>query len=143
MDEHEYQLNFPPGARIPALLFELLRFENRSVEWYSGHFQSTTWKYGNAAWCGGNRQAAEQIAVIGRGPDGSLYALWLYPGRTLDDAPVVFLGSEGTDNGLLADSLREFLAPLAVGADELGFDVSWADIRQADPPAGRLDEFRR
>jgi len=54
----------------------------------------------------------------------------------------VFLGSEGTDNCLLASSLREFLALLAIGADELGFAVSWDSLEQADPPAPRLNEFR-
>lgn len=55
---------------------------------------------------------------------------------------MVFLGSEGTDNCLLASSLRDFLALLAIGADELGFAVSSGGVEQADPPAPRLNEFR-
>jgi hypothetical protein len=54
----------------------------------------------------------------------------------------VFLGSEGTDNCLLAGSLRDFFALLAIGADELGFAASWGNVEQADPPAPRLNAFR-
>ena len=128
--------------KIPELLRDLLQFQNLSGDCYSGHFQIDKWPFGNAAWCRGDRNAAKQIAVIGCGPDGSLYALWLYPGRTLDSAPIVFLGSEGTDNGLLAESLHDFMALLAIGADELGFDVSWRSVKQADSPAPRLSDFR-
>jgi hypothetical protein len=80
--------------------------------------------------------------VFGKGPDGSLYALWLYPGRTVADAPVVFLGSEGVDCGLLATDLDAFLGLLALGVAELGFAVSWGDALQSESPAPRLEEFR-
>jgi hypothetical protein len=142
MIEDEFQLNFPAGARIPDELPALLRFQNQSSDWYSGHFELDKWRFGNAAWFGDDAEAARQFSVIGHGPDGSLYALWTYSGRTLENAPVVFLGSEGTDNSLLAGSLRDFLALLAIGADELGFAASWGDVKQADPAAPRLNEFR-
>lgn len=142
MSDDEFQLNFPAGVRVPEVLQALLWFQNQSNDWYSGHFELDKWRFGDAAWFGGDARAAEQFVVIGHGPDGSLYALWVYPGRVVENAPVVFLGSEGADNCLLASSLRDFLALLAIGADELGFAVSWGRVEQEDPPAPRLNEFR-
>ena len=142
MDEASYQDNFPLGAPLPEPIRALLSFQRKSKEWYSGYFQLAQWRYGNAAWFAGDSEAAKQFIILGRGPDGSLYAMWLYAGRTLADAPVVFLGSEGTDSGVIACDLRQFLSLLAVGADELGFAVSWGSIEEAKPPAPRLAEFR-
>src|SRR5581483_1547798 len=119
MEVAEFQRNFPPGVPMPGALLALLAFQNRSREWYSGYFELVGWEYGEPAWFGGDRDAAEQFVVFGHCGDGSLYALWLYPGRTAADAPVVFLGSEGTDCGLLAGDLSEFLSLLAIGSREL------------------------
>ena len=142
MNDIEFQKNFPDGVSVPALLRELLIFQNKSRDWYSGHFELDSWEFGQSHWFGGDRAAAEQFIVIGHGPDGSLYALWLYPGRTAENAPVVFLGSEGTDCGLIAENLAGFLSLLAIGSDELGFDISWGEIIEANPPAKRREEFR-
>jgi len=57
----------------------------------------------------------------------------------MENAPVVFLGSEGTDSSVIASNL---LSLLALGADELGFEISWGKVQQAQPPAPRLGEFR-
>jgi hypothetical protein len=143
MELAEFQRNFPPAVPVPERLQRLLEFQNRSHEWYSGYFELIGWQYGDAAWFGGDTAAAGQFVVFGHGPDGSLYAFWLYPGRTLSDAPVVFLGSEGTACGLLADNLDEFLELLATGAEELGFAVSAGDVSAPHSPAPRLSEFRR
>ncbi len=148
MDVATFQQNFPPGVAIPDRLLKLLDFENRRpaargsiMECYSGSFRITEWKYGYDAWFG-DQESARQFVVFGENADGSLYALWLYPGRTVADAPVVFLGSEGTDCGLLSTDIDEFLGLLAIGANELGFDVSWGEVREANKPAPRLAEFR-
>jgi nucleoside-diphosphate-sugar epimerase len=142
MELVDYQRNFPPDVAVPNMLRALLGFQNGSRNWYSDHFELVTWEYGQPAWFGGDCTAARQFIVFGHGPDGSLYALWLYPGRTAADAPVVFLGSEGTDCSLLAGDLGEFLSLLAIGADELGFAVSGGEIAEANSPAARLSEFR-
>jgi hypothetical protein len=142
MDQAYFRRNFPSDATVPDRLRRLLDFQNGSRDWYSGHFELCEWEYGNPAWFAGDQKAAAQFAVFGQGPDGSLYALWLYPGRTIADAPVVFLGSEGVDCGLLANNVDEFLGLLALGVDELGFAVSWGQELRADQPAPRLQEFR-
>jgi hypothetical protein len=142
MELAEYQRCFPPGTAVPEYLRALLEFQNLSRDWYSDHFELDIWEFGKPNWFDGDRNAAEQFAVFGHGSDGSLYACWLYSGRVVMDAPVVFLGSEGTDCGLVSDHLEEFLGLLAVGADELGFAVSWGDVAESTSPAPRLAAFR-
>jgi hypothetical protein len=85
--------------------------------------------FGAAHWFG-DRKAAEQFIIFGHGPDGSLYGLWMYPSRTVENAPVVFLGFEGTHCDLIARDLNQFLSLLAVGADELGFEISWGKVSE-------------
>lgn len=75
MSEDEFQLNFPGGVSVPEVLLALLRFQNQSNDWYSGYFELGKWRFGDAAWFGGDAEAAQQFIVIGHGPDGSLYAL--------------------------------------------------------------------
>lgn len=135
------QRSFPENVIPPVRLSALLEFQNRSRTGYSGYFELTEWEYGNSAWFG-DEIAAKQFIVFGQGGDGSLYALWLYAGQSIADAPVVFLGSEGTDCGLLAGNLDEFLSLLAVGSDDLGFEVSWGNVIKPKSPAVRLEEFQ-
>jgi hypothetical protein len=142
MTEEEFQRNFPVGVSIPWPLRELLIFQNKERDWYSGYFELDKWPFGAAHWFR-DRKAAEQFIIFGHGPDGSLYGLWMYPSRTVENAPVVFLGSEGTNCGLIAGDLQQFLSLLAVGADELGFEISWGKVSEQNPPAKRLQEFRQ
>jgi hypothetical protein len=142
MDLATFRRNFPPDVAVPDRLSGLLEFQNESREWYTGYFEMVEWEYGFAAWFGGDKIAAEQFVVFGHDGDGSLYALWLYPGRSIGDAPVVFLGSEGVDCSLLASDLDAFLGLLALGVQELGFAVSWGDVRPPDSPAPRLHAFQ-
>ena len=138
----ELRANFPPDARPPVRLVELLAFQEASRDWYSGRFEMSAWSYGDAAWFDGDVEAAKQFAVFGNGPDGSLYALWLYPGRSVADAPVVFLGSEGVHCSVIATNLDDFLALLAASADELGFEAAWGEITAGELPVKRQSEFR-
>jgi hypothetical protein len=138
----ELRGNFPTDALPPVRLVELLAFQESSPDWYSGRFEISAWQHGDAAWFDGDVEAAKQFAVFGNGSDGSLYALWLYPGRSVMDAPVVFLGSEGVDCSVIATNFDDFLALLAVGADELGFEAAWGDITSGELPAERQGDFR-
>lgn len=125
----EFRKNFPPGVAVPEMLLQLLEFQNRIQDWYSGYFELDS--FGNAgllAWFD-DSAAAAQFIQFGHNGDGSLYCFWLYEGRSLDSAPIVFLGSEGQDNAVLANNLKEFFALLAEGYDELGF------------PTGRLEKL--
>lgn len=122
MKAADFHGNFPPGSAVPPLLTKLLAYQNRVNAWYSGHFRLTDGGQKDAvASFDGDKVAASQFILFGRELDGSSYGFWLYEGRTLGNAPIVFLGSEGTDWKVLANSLEEFLALLAVGEDEIGF----------------------
>lgn len=137
-----FQRNFPPEVPVPDRLAELLIFQNRSREWYSGHFALEPWTFGDLTLFDGDDDAAEQFIVIGNGPDRSMYAFWLYPGRPAGTPPIVFISSEGPGSGLLAGNLDDFLALLAVGAEELGFSVAGGRLSEPLEPAPRLQEFR-
>ncbi len=86
----------------------------------------SAWQYGDAAWFDGDVEAAKQFAVFGNGPDGSLYAIWLYPlwpvsPRCASGVPPS--SEESFDcGGVIAADVDAFLALLAVGADERGFE---------------------
>jgi hypothetical protein len=142
MSENDVVRDVLAGTDIPVLLQALREFENQQREWFSGYFELDTPRFADPAWFGGDRDAAGQIFVFGLGPDDSLYALWLHDGRSVVTAPVVFLGSEGTDCGVIANDLSDFLALLAIGAEELGYAISWGDVSESDTPARRLPEFR-
>lgn len=118
----DFQTNFPRGAVAPYLLTRLLEYQNEVGDFYSGYFELTAYGADSvASWFDGDKVAAAQFVPFGQGPDGSSYCYWLYGGRELERSPIAFLGSEGVDNTILADTTEDFLSLLAVGYDELGF----------------------
>lgn len=124
----EFQKNFPADTDVPRLLLRLLEYSNEVCDSYSGYFELTAdGSDGVLMWFDGDRQAASQFIPFGQGPDGSSYCYWLYGGRKPERAPVVFLGSEGVDNTVLADNTSDFLSLLAVGYDEIGFPYRQAE----------------
>ena len=125
----EFKKNFPPDVEVPELLLRLLEYQNQVEDWFSGYFEFANFEHkGLIAWFD-DEVAASQFIQFGHNADGSLYCFWLYDGRSIDSAPIVFLGSEGQDNAVLANNLREFFALLTEGYEELGF------------PYGRLEKL--
>ena len=113
------------GIEIPALLQKLVSFALSRKDFFAGNFEPhintvNVLRY----WFGDNHDAMSQIVVFGCNGDGSLYALWLYGTQILEQAPVVFLGSEGTDNTVVASNITEFIQLLLLGIDDLGFVIS-------------------
>jgi len=135
----QFRTNFPPDSEIPALLIQLLDYQNATADWYSGRFELTGYGANDTvAWFDGDTEAATQFVPFGAGPDGSSYCYWLYPGRSLATAPIVFLGSEGVACTVLTNTTEEFLALLAIGYKELGF----ADLNQPEPDTTNVLRFR-
>ncbi|HMZ80524.1 MAG TPA: hypothetical protein PLL06_12555 [Acidobacteriota bacterium] len=124
MDFSTFQKNFPPGSQLPALLIKLFEYQNQVPGWYSGRFQLCAERFGDADAFDGDAEAAVQFAHFGRISDGSTYAFWLYPGQTLETAPIVFVGSEGTEWTVLAETMEDFLSLLALGETELGYSAA-------------------
>jgi hypothetical protein len=115
------QAGFPEGVTVPNDLGRLCDFADSSDGAVSGCFEFETDGRGSAlSWFGDDDKAASQFAVFGRGPDGSLYALWLHDGNDASKAPVVLLDSECAENKVIAANLREFLRLLAIGYEEPG-----------------------
>ena len=117
----DIQNGFPDGVQLPKDLRRLCEFAEENDGEVSGCFEfETDGRTAARAWFAGNDQAASQFAVFGRGPDGSLYALWLHAGTDSGQAPVVLLDSESTDNKVIAASFQDFLRLLAMGYEEAG-----------------------
>ncbi len=117
----QIQAGFPDGAQLPTELRRLCEFAEANGGAVSGCFEFEADGRGSAlAWFGDDERAASQFAVFGRGPDGSLYALWLHAGGDAARAPVVLLDSDSGENGVVAADCREFLRLLAIGYEEPG-----------------------
>jgi hypothetical protein len=112
---------FPNGITVPAELQALCTFADRNEGRVSGLFEFDSDGRASAlAWFDGDTAAADQFAVFGCGPDGSLYAFWLHAGPDAAKAPIVLLDSECEGSGVIAADMREFLRLLAIGYDEPG-----------------------
>src|ERR1700722_12354299 len=94
MTKTEFFQNFQ-GKNVPPKLLALLSFQESVGDWYSGRFQlSDNGPDTAVAWFDGDKEVAPQFILFGRSSDGSCYGFWAYDGRNLDNAPIVFLGSE-------------------------------------------------
>lgn len=120
MDATALAKGFPNGVTVPPELQALCAFAAANDGDVSGLFEwETDGSTCARAWFMGDTEAADQFAVFGLGPDGSLYALWLYEGLTASP-PIVYLDSEGDNCQVIASDCREFLRLLAIGYDEPG-----------------------
>ena len=107
----QFSKNFAPYP-IPPTLEALLEFQNESNRWYRIAFELD--KVPQERLVGHVKdEVLSQFFGFGRERDGSLYALWLYQGDSLEDAPIVYLNSEAEGSSVLASTLREFLTLLA------------------------------
>ena len=143
MNLQAFSKNFPAGVSIPALLVRLLEYSNSVNRFYSGSFELTdAGKESAISWFDGDELAASQFVIFGKGPDGSMYGYWLYNNKTLETAPIVFLGSEGVGCKVLANSLKDFLVLLAIGQEELGFAGYYYDWEENITIDENLIKFR-
>ncbi len=116
MKESDFRKNFPTGTVVPKALIKLLDFQNNSKKFYTGHFELSDGGPATAlAWFDNDRAPAAQFVIFAKESDGSSYSYWLYEERKLHDAPIVYLGSEGTGCTVMANTLEEFLSLLAIG----------------------------
>jgi hypothetical protein len=140
MTKTEFCQNFREKV-VPPMLLTLLDFQESVGDWYSGRFQLTDNGPETAvASFDGDETAASDFILFGRSSDGSSYGFWAYDGRSLDNAPIVFLGSEGTGWSVLANSLEDFLSLLAVGEEEMGFSAPF--LTEPESPSAGLVAFR-
>ena len=140
MTENEFRQSFR-DTPVPPLLLSLLDFQNKLGDWYSGRFELTSGGPETAvAFLDGDEKAAGDFVLFAGSSDGSSYGFWTYGGRNLHNAPIAFLGSEGTGLTVLADSVDGFLSLLAVGEDEMGFAAPF--LTEPPSPSAGLLAFR-
>ncbi|HET6250635.1 MAG TPA: hypothetical protein VFE47_23305 [Tepidisphaeraceae bacterium] len=133
-----FKKNFPAKTAVPELLTRLLGYQNKNPGCYSGQFELSEGGPESAlAWFDGDKDAAAHFVIFAQEGDGALFGFWMYDGRTLDNAPLVVLNSEGGVS-LLANNLKDFFSLLAIGGNEFG-----GDFEEADEPAEGLDHFRK
>lgn len=123
-----------PSTPVPPLLDALAEFAAGCDDFFSGDFEL----YGTDLANYFTVEAATQLAVFGHDGMDSLFGFWLYHGR-IDEAPVVYINSEGCDSTVLANSLPEFLGLLGRNYELLGFYKEW---REPDEPANQETHAR-
>jgi hypothetical protein len=114
-------------------LEKLYSWSDVKKDWISGRFELTDWTKRIAThWFDGDELVSQQFWNFGANVDGSIYSFWLYDNRSLDEAPIVYLASDGADGSIvLANSFDEFLFLLAIGYVDIGTcwwgadDVDW------------------
>ena len=116
------QSEFPPGVPLPAHLRKLCDFLDDTGYPISGYMRLRPEGEALKSWFGPGADAWNELAGFGSGPDGSIIALWIYPGRNVHNAPVVHLGSEGNRLQVIANDMVDFLRLFGIGYGELGFD---------------------
>ncbi len=112
----DFIAQFPDGLTMPIALYKLAEYVEREKVFLPGKIQLIT--KGAALTTGafdGDRATADQFTMFARDRVGSLFGYWRYEEQPLDRAPLVYLHSEGADSTVLANTLDEFLALLAVG----------------------------
>ncbi len=135
MSVEEFRSLLPEGARLPEALARLIRYQDDGGD-FGTDFELQA--ADATAWFAGDEEAASHFYCFGTGGDGSLYALWRYNDTLLlSDAPVVFLGSEGTDCQVIASSIEDFLGLLALGIEDLGYAIAAGDLEDVDEDSTR------
>ncbi len=126
------RFKFPEGIEQPALLIAFAKLVDSCKDYVSGDFELSD--DDACSWFHGDTKLAAQFAIFGHDGMDSLYGFWLQAGQPIDKSPIVYLNGEGSDNTVLASSLREFLGLLGHNYDCVGMYRSW------DPPEDPSNE---
>ena len=138
MTKSEFKKNFE-DAQPPKMLMELFEAQDKWNNFFSGGFEFIdSGPRTAAALFRGDREAVKQFVLFAEEADGSVFGFWLYDGRTLENAPIVRLDADGGGT-VLANSLQDFFALLAVGCNDLGASY----LEEGDPPSEYLPQYRQ
>src|SRR5262245_32641725 len=140
MKVEELRKIFPPKTKAPELLVKLLKYAKKAGGFVSCDFELTSTGADDVlAYLGGNEDAAKQFLIFGVDGMHSLYGYWLYEGRPLAQAPIVYLSGEGIGSTVLASSLEDFVSLLALVKESGGILDAWD---AASAPCRNNDKFR-
>jgi hypothetical protein len=113
------QQHFPIGIKAPQELAMLCDWLKENGYPISGSFELMVDDHQAIRHWFRTNAFDDRFGVFGAGADGSLYALWRQDDGRI---PIVHLGSEGVNNFVLAEDMKDFVRLLAVGYGEIGFD---------------------
>lgn len=120
-------------ANIPNPLVKLIEYQKDIGSIVSGDFELTD--RGNffvTRWFRKSEAVAKQFVIFGVDHLQSLYGYWVYEGCLMENAPIVYLGSEGSNNTILANTTEEFFELLALGKECLGDISEWVQNENAN-----------
>jgi hypothetical protein len=129
----ELEAVFPAGTELPESLERLCAFADVRDGAVACDFVLTPRAQRQVAAALGIADAdAERFAMFGRDGTASLYGFWRVDERPLAQAPIVFVGAEGVGTGVIAATIEDFLALLAVGKEAVGWVEQWSEGECAD-----------
>ncbi len=140
MTPEELKAILPPGTTVPLILRKLAERSEEIDGNLSCDFALTPRGNSDAqSWFAGHEEAAKQFLIFGTDRAHSLYGYWLYDGRPINQAPIVYLNGEGENNTVLTNTLEEFLALLTLGQRAVGQIDAWDESAR---PGDDIEDFR-
>jgi hypothetical protein len=136
MDPAELQEAFPTDDPLPQPLLRLCEYDEQADGSISCDFEVAEASARKLGLYFGDEQLGSSFAVFGQDELLSFYAFWLYEGKTLADAPVVYLSGEAEGTTVLANTFEEFLGLLGLGRESVGNVGQWDDA--AEPCANAV-----
>ncbi len=121
MSYDEFAQNFKDHP-VPELIKGLFQYAEELGAFFAGTFEIYMEEQGEAdlnAWFGEVDYRKDGTTLLAFAHDGvhSFYCYWLYPGKTIKDAPIVYLSSEFEGSTVIANDAAEFLSLLATNRD--------------------------
>ncbi|MCP4155698.1 MAG: hypothetical protein GY757_48685 [bacterium] len=125
MSYDDFAKNFKDHS-IPDMLTDLFDFASKKETFFAGSFELFRDEQGLDdlnAWFDDDDHSKDGTQLLPFGHDGlhSLYCFWLYPGKSIKDAPIVYLSSEFEGSSVIANGTDEFLTLLASNKDYSGY----------------------
>jgi hypothetical protein len=128
----------PTGVMMPAKLERFLQWAATQPNGSIGAMEFAGSRFDDY-WIENGSVLAPKFVLFAHLGDGTDIGYWLYDGRTIENSPIVLIGSEG-DLDILANGLEEFLAGLIndnysrhseLSAEKDEDDSDWVDRRPA------------
>jgi len=128
--------------KVPGMLADLCGYWDENPEFFAGSFEVSADEYDRVKeWFRGNEAGYSRVIVFGHDGIGSLFALWLYDGKTSENAPIIYLGGEGVGTTILADDFSGLFSVLASNRDYEPFDGAFCDAEEENKQENR--KFRK
>jgi hypothetical protein len=126
----------PTGVTMPPKLEKFLQWVSTQPNGSIGYMEFAGSRFTDY-WIENGSILSPKFVLFAHLGDGTDIGYWLYDGRTIDNAPIVLIGSEG-ELDILANNLEEFLAGLIndshssrseLTAERDEDDADWIDRR--------------